>query len=81
MDAQKEHDKTLTDHIESPLKSRIEKLEGCCSDLAREANGLRYHIKQKDEEIERLKLRDEFLTKKEKEKAGTPSGVLNSDVF
>lgn len=65
--------------IEAPLRAEIGDVSGRLSDTQRKLNSAHSTIRARDEEITRLQARDEFLTKREKEKASITDGILTSD--
>lgn len=78
---QEREDARILREIEAPLKKQIEVKTNTESQLNSQLWKRENSIQAMSEEINKLRARDQFLTKKEKEEAEIDKGVLNSGVL
>jgi ABC-type multidrug transport system fused ATPase/permease subunit len=78
---QEEEDKRMGTKIAGPLEATLSEKDGRIAKLIDQNIEYKRTLTESQAEIERLRKRDEYLTKKEKEKAGTHKGVLDTDDF
>ncbi|MBI4404036.1 MAG: hypothetical protein HY537_07740 [Deltaproteobacteria bacterium] len=79
--SQEEEDKRIKAILSCSYKLQLKEKDEKIDELANKNRSLSHDLSEQREEIVRLRKRDEYLTKKEKEKAGTHKGVLDSDDF